>query len=126
MLGEERTLRDFETLGVQGLTSSIARLAVDANNFELKPVLISMVLQSQFGRTPLEDLNLHLSVFVEVCDTLKLNGVSSDEIRLRLFPFSLRDKARAWLHTLPSGYITWDKLSKALLAKFFPQARQRA
>jgi len=46
----------------------------------------------------LEDSNLHPSVFLEVCDMLKLNGVSSDAIRLRLFPFSLRDKARAWLH----------------------------
>jgi len=59
MQGEERrTLRDFITLGVQGIASSIAQPAVDANNFKLKPALISMVQQSQFGRTPLEDPNL--------------------------------------------------------------------
>ena len=64
MAGEERrTLRDFVTLGVQGIASSIARPVVDANNFQLKPALIFMVQQSQFGRTPLEDLNLPLSVF---------------------------------------------------------------
>jgi len=87
-------------LFVQGFASSIAHHAVDANNFELKLVLISMVQQSHFGGTPLEDPNLHLSVCLEVCNTLKLNGVSSDVIRLRLFPFSLRDKARAWLPLL--------------------------
>jgi len=69
---ERRTLHDFVTPGVQGIASSIARPAVDANNFELKSAFISMVQQSQFGGTPLEDLNLHLSVFFEVCDTLKL------------------------------------------------------
>jgi len=103
---QRRTLHDFATPGVQGITSSIACPAIDANNFELKLALISIVQHSQFGETPLEDPNLHLSVFLEVCDTLKLNGVSSDTIRLRLFPFSFRDKARAWLHCLPSGCIT--------------------
>jgi len=46
---------------------------------------------------------------------LKLNGVSTDAIWLRLFPFSLKDKARAQLHSLPSGCITtWDKLTKSV------------
>ena len=83
---QRRTLRDFVTPRVQGIASSIGCPIVDANNFELKPALISMVQQSQFGGTPLEDLNLHLLIFLEVCDTLKLNGVSTDAIRLRLFP----------------------------------------
>jgi len=55
---------------------------------------------------------------------LKLNRVSTNAIRLRLFPFSLRDKARAWLRSLPLGYITtWDELTKVLLAKFFPPSK---
>jgi len=92
---ERRTLHDFVTLGIQGIASNIAQPTVDSNNFELKPTLTSMVQQSQFSGNPLEDPNLHLSVFFEVCDTLKLKGVSSDTIHLCLFPFSLRDKARA-------------------------------
>jgi len=73
--GDQRlTLQDFITHGAQGIALSIARPGVDANNFELKQALISMVQQSQFSRTPLEDPNLHISVFLEVCDILKLNG----------------------------------------------------
>ena len=72
----------------------------------------------------MEDPNLHLSVFFEVCDILKINGASTDAIRLGLFLFSLRDKARAWLHSLPPGLITtWDDLTKAFLAKFFPPSK---
>jgi len=84
---QRRNLRDFVTLGVQGIALSIAHPNVDANNFELKPALISTVQQSQFGGTPMEDPNLHLSVFLVVCDMLKLNRVSTDAIRLRLFFF---------------------------------------
>jgi len=67
-----------------------------------------MVQQSQFRGMPLEDPNLHLPICLEVCDTLKLNGVSTYAIRLRLLPFSLRDKARACytpyhLDALPLG-----------------------
>ena len=120
---QRRTLRVLVTLGVQGISWSIAQPKVEANNFELKPALISMVQQSQFRGTPLEDPNLHLSVFLKVCDTLNLNRVSTDVIRLFLFPFSLRDKVRVWLHLLPSGCIkTWDELTKVFLAKFFPSS----
>jgi len=41
--GQRRTLRDFITPGVQGISSSISRLTVEVNNFELRPALISMV-----------------------------------------------------------------------------------
>jgi len=40
---QRRTLRDFITPGVQGVTSTIAHPRIEANNFELKPALISMM-----------------------------------------------------------------------------------
>ena len=43
---EKETLQDFVTSGAHGITSSIAHPTVDANNFELKPALISVVQQS--------------------------------------------------------------------------------
>ena len=75
----------------------IRRQTINANNFELKPVLISMVQQAQFSGLPLDDPNIHLAMFLEIYDIVKMNGVTEDTIRLRLFPFSLRDKARGWL-----------------------------
>ena len=55
---------------------------------------------------------------------LNLNRVSSNAICLPLFPFSLRDKVMAWLHSLPSGcIITWDELTRAFLTKFFPPSK---
>ena len=49
-----------------------------------------------------------------------MNGVSEDAIRLRLFPFSLRDKAKIWLHShARNTFTTWDDLSRAFLKKYF-------
>uniref|UniRef100_A0A803MF31 Retrotransposon gag domain-containing protein n=1 Tax=Chenopodium quinoa TaxID=63459 RepID=A0A803MF31_CHEQI len=55
---------------------------------------------------------------------MKLNGVTDDALRLRLFPFSLRDRAKEWLRDEGSGsFDTWDKLVKAFLVKFLGQEK---
>lgn len=104
--------------------NNIVALAIDQNDFELKPSLLQAVQQNQFLGSPTDDLNLHLSVFVQYTDTMKANGVNPEAIRLRLFPFYLRDGARAWLQSLPSNSITmWDELKKVFLARYFPPSK---
>ncbi|XP_022858269.1 uncharacterized protein LOC111379165 [Olea europaea var. sylvestris] len=56
-----------------------------------------MVQQNHFGGAAVEDPNARLGSFLEICDTVKMNGVTEDAIRLRLFSFSLRDKAKKFL-----------------------------
>ncbi|KAH9671114.1 hypothetical protein KPL70_017227 [Citrus sinensis] len=78
----------------------------------------------QFAGMLNDDPNAHIVNFLEICDTFKQNGVSDNVIRLRLFPFSLTDKAKEWLNSLPAGTITtWDGLAHKFLAKYFPPAR---
>ena len=50
-----------------------------------------------------EGPNVHLATFLEIRDTVKMNDVTEDVIRMRLFPFSLKDKARAWLSLYSQG-----------------------
>ena len=109
---QARTLRDYYRPVVNENYSGIRRQVVNTNNFELKPALINMVQQNQYGGLPSEDPNIHLAIFLEICDTIKMNKVPDDVIRLRLFPFSLRDKARGWLQSLQPGSITtWEELA---------------
>ena len=83
-----------------------------------------MVQQNQYGGLPHEDLNVHLATFLEIVDTVKMNGVTKDVIKMRLFLFSLRDKARGWLQSLQLGNInTWEELAQRLLSKFFPPSK---
>jgi hypothetical protein len=45
-------------------------------------------------------------------------------IRLKLFPFSLKDKAKTWLQNLRPGSIrAWDEMQQQFLKKFFPSHR---
>ena len=74
----------------------------------------------QFYGLANEDPDAQIANFLEICDIFKYNGVSDDAIRLRLFPFILKDKAKAWLNSQPpASIISWDLLAKAFLAKYF-------
>ena len=72
--------------------SGIRHQPIDANNFE--SALINMTQQQQFGGNLAEDPNGQLSYFLQLCGTIKMNIVDHNMIKLKLFPFSLRDKAR--------------------------------
>ena len=50
-----------------------------------------MVQQNQFTGHPSEDPDEHIGRFLRMVNTVKLNGVRPDVIKLELFPFSLRD-----------------------------------
>ena len=121
---DNRPLKDFAVPSEEEPHTSIVRPAIAANNFELKPSLVQIIQQNQFSGNPTEDPNLHLATFVRFAETLKVNGVDPEAIRLRLFPFSLRDRASAWLNSLPSNSITtWNELKKAFLARYFPPSK---
>ena len=121
---EQKALRDYAMPSVNGAISSIRRPAIQANNFEIKSAIIQMIQQTvQFGGLSQEDPNVHIANFSGICDTFKHNGVTDDAIQLRLFPFSLRDKAKVWLNSLPPGIITtWEELAQKFLVKYFPPA----
>ncbi|XP_073138626.1 uncharacterized protein [Henckelia pumila] len=78
---------------------------------------------SSTTRSAAEDPKQHLRIFLEIADTVKIHGVAEDTIRLRLFPFSLRDNARSWIQSLPLGNITWEDMASKFLTKYFPPTK---
>ena len=117
------TMEDFWRPIIQDEYFAVRQPPIEANNFELKPTLITMVQQHQFTRHPSEDLNEHVGRFMRMANTVKLNGVRPDVIKLQLFPFSLRDVAVTWFDSLPVGSVnTWEELVEAYMSRFFPPA----
>ena len=98
-------MEDFWRPIIQEEYSAIRQHTVDANNFKLNPALITMVQQHQFTGHPTEDPNEHLGRFLRMENTVKLNGVRPEVIKLHLFPFSLRDIAATWYESLPCGSV---------------------
>ena len=118
---ERDTMEDFWRPVIQDEYSTVRQPTIDANNFELKPALITMVQQNQFTGHPSEDPNEHLGRFLRMVNTVKLNGVRPEVIKLQLFPFSLRGIAASWFDSLPYGSVnTWEELIEAYLSRFFP------
>ena len=120
------TMEDFWRLVIQEEYSAFRQPIIEANNFELKPTLITMVQQNQFIGHPTEDPYEHMGRFLRMANTVKLNGVRPEEIKLHLFPFSLRDVAATWYKSLPYGSVnTWEELVEAYLGRFFPHHLQQ-
>ena len=123
IMEEERrvTLEELYIPSVNGCGSSVAPPNVAANNFEIKPALTQLVRQEQFGGLEEEDPNQHIHNFLQICGTIKMNGVPDDAIRLRLFEFSLKGEAKMWLQSFPLGHFTtWNVLVNTFLAQYFP------
>ena len=60
---------------------------------------------------------------MRMANTVKLNGVKPEVIRLQLFPFSLRDVAATLFESPPVGSMTnWEELIEAYMDRFFPPA----
>ncbi|KAI3697807.1 hypothetical protein L6452_30904 [Arctium lappa] len=73
---------------------------------------------------PSEDPHSHLKSFMEITDAFLIPGVSNDALRLTLFPFSLRDRAKSWFNSLAPGSVpSWSNMVERFLRKYFPPTR---
>ncbi|KAJ9544480.1 hypothetical protein OSB04_024187 [Centaurea solstitialis] len=119
-MADQRTLKDFIQPRFSN-TSCIARPANQtANNFEIKTSLINFIMIDRFSGTPMENPSKHLNSFIEKCGTLKINGLDEEAIRLKLFPFSLKDAAKEWLEGHdPDFFTSWEGLAKPFVTRFF-------
>src|ERR1051325_962112 len=75
---QPRPLKSYAIPSQEEPHNSIVAPSIEANNFELKPSLLSVVQQNQFSGGSMDDPNLHLSFFLQYADTVKANGVSQE------------------------------------------------
>jgi hypothetical protein len=91
-MGEQLQERKIEELCTPDIIDlPILNLTEIRRPFEIKTSTIRMVQHSPF--TGKEDPNLHLQAFIQLCQTFNMHGVTQDQMRARLFPFSLLGKA---------------------------------
>ncbi|KAL4323802.1 hypothetical protein GQ457_11G023210 [Hibiscus cannabinus] len=117
---QNRSIRDHLLPDLGNLNPGIVTPEIQAAQFELKPVMFNMLNSiGQFGGSPHEDARQHLRSFIEVCDSFRQQGVHEDILRLKLFPYSLRDRARLWFNSIPSGSVeSWDDLCRDFIIRY--------
>lgn len=119
-----RTIREVAIPLATNVTSSI-RKPNAGGRFELKQNMVQLLHSSgQFTGLPSEDPQQYIRSFLEISDTYIPAGVSTDYVRLKLFPFSLLGEAKRWLHSEPPNSITtYDDLARNFLIRFFPSGK---
>jgi hypothetical protein len=106
---QERKIRELCTPNIIDLP--ILNLVGIGRPFEIKTSTIRMVQHSPF--TGKEDPNLHLQAFIQLCQTFNMDGVTQDQMRERLFLFSLLGKALQWFHSQPAETVQdWNALMR--------------
>nr|GEX39440.1 reverse transcriptase domain-containing protein [Tanacetum cinerariifolium] len=117
-----RTMEELCQPSLNGRGGPIAPIAIQATNFGLKNDMIQQVQNScQLHGLPGDDANKHLDKFLHVTQSIKVNGVTDDALRLYLFPHSLTHHAIAWFDRLPRNSInTFEQMAKMFLGKYFP------
>ena len=87
----------------------------NATHFDLKPHVIQLL--PSFHGLELENPYTHVKKF-------KFQNFSKESVHLRHFPFSLYDKARAWLDSnTPKSITSWESLLSKFYNKFFPMPK---
>ena len=120
----ERTLR--EILQPQRTTiNSCIRLPGEGNQFLMNSEMIRLlpVYQGVDSENPYS----FMRDFKDVCSAFLSTGSPLHIICMVLFPFSLKEKAKIWFHSLaPNSIFTWEDMRNEFLNKFFPSARTNA
>lgn len=92
--------------------------------------MLSGLRDNVFDGNAIRELREHFSRFYETPSIYKPTKVTEDQVKLRLFSFSLIGRVKYWLFFLPNGTIhTWKELEDKFLERFFTStqfAEQRA
>jgi hypothetical protein len=94
----------------------------NATHYDLKPYVIQL-LPSFYGLNH-ENPYAHVKKFKNIYATIKFQNFSEEFVHLRLFHFSLHDRATEWYDSNAPGSITsWESLLSKFYNKFFPMSR---
>lgn len=118
------TLENYSSSTMPQYFTSIVRLNVQAINISYRYSLIQLIQGNLFHGLANEDPYARLATYIEICNTVKIARVLEDAIRLNLFPFSLFDEAKKWMHSFKGNSLrTWDEVVEKFLKKYFPKSK---
>ena len=88
-------------------------------DFELNPNVIGLINFHYHGLAS-EDPFLHLEDLTHLAEMIKPRSIRLHIVLMKMFPFSLWDKATHWLHTIRKPIHSWEEMRIAFLKKILP------
>ena len=113
-----KTLNDY-LHPTRTATPSCIMFPPNMPNLDFKPGMIQLL--PTFHGLENENPYVHIREFEEVVATFHNRAEVADSVRLKFFPFSLKDKAKSWLYSLrPRSIGSWEEMTTAFFNKYFP------
>ena len=120
MTQENTKLCDFSNTNNNDFIGTVIAPATSAESCDINTALLNLVMKDQFSGTPNEDAASHLTHLWNYAICKRKKDVDNDIVKLKLFPFSLRDRAKIWFSSLPRNSIdSWDKCKDAFITNYF-------
>lgn len=89
-------------------------------NFDIKHFVLSGLRGNLFDENTIRDMWEHLSRLYKITSMCRPTDITEDQVKLRLFGFSLIGRSKDWLTFLPNGTIqTWKDMNDKFLDRFF-------
>jgi hypothetical protein len=107
-----------------GVRRAIVIPDITANHFEINHGLLNIITSISYHGFEHEDPYVHIRNFTDIAETIKINQVLYDVVKLKLFPFSLKGATRTWLEKEPPNSIhTWADLASKFVNHFYPPSK---
>ena len=100
--------------------SNVINPPTESIPFEISMELVEMVEVERFAGDGKIHPHDHLLKLTELCELFKVAGLSREDVMRKLFPFSLKDKAREWYRMLDDRPSNWKQLESLFYSKFNP------
>ena len=119
-----RTLQEY-LHPTRTATPSCIMFRPNAQHIDFKPGMIQHL--PTFHGLENENPYVHVREFEEVVATFHDQVGTTDAVRLKFFPFSLKDKSKSWLYSLrPRSIGSWGEMTQAFFTKYFPHHKTNA
>jgi hypothetical protein len=95
--------------------------SIQTPRYRLNQWLIAMVQSLSFLGGVDKNSYLHIRDFEQTCDCLRIEGMSDQTLHWKLFPFSLKGKARQWYDkAVGKQQGDWGSLRSNFCLDFYP------
>ena len=96
----------------------------DNVNFKIDATMLNFLpsFHGRFSDEPYE----FMREFTQFCSSYYFPRISHEAVKLMLFPFAIKDRARDWFNGTSKTFTTWNEVQTSFLQKYFSYGRTHA